>query len=691
MVYDHKRMLEDKNQKNGPGGNQKKPPGGLKVPAFTWIAWIAIIGCIVLLMFLRNHIVTQPGAVLSQAEFLSKFRSNQISHFVLNYNLQGWPLTEINGKYESVDKAGATIKDSAGKPVETPFTIPEALLTPSMQDELLPSSKCELNVQNGMLWSLGTQLLFFVGVGVLFWFFFIRQIKMAGKGALSFGKSKAKMLAKDRNKTTFKDVAGIEEAIEEVSELVEFLKDPKKFQRLGGRIPKGVLMVGSPGTGKTLLAKAIAGEADASFFSISGSDFVEMFVGVGASRVRDMFDQARRNTPCLIFIDEIDAVGRSRGVGLGGGNDEREQTLNALLVEMDGFDTQEGIIIIAATNRADVLDPALLRPGRFDRRITVNLPDVRGREAILKVHSRNVKLDPAVDLSLTARGTPGYSGAELANLLNEAALLAARTGKKSVGQAELDEARDKVRWGRERRSLAMTDENKKLTAWHEAGHALVNVLLEHTHPLHKVTIIPRGPSLGSTMSLPKEDILNYRKKELLDSITMTMAGRIAEEIISGDVSTGAGGDIQQATNMARAMVCQYGMSEKLGMVQYVEDDEFFLGRDMMRRKTYSEATAQQIDAEVRDIITSCYQRAQQAINDHRDKLEIIANALLEYETLDGVQVSDIVRTGTFTPPPPVPRVDPPSGAQAATTLPEVPPKPVPPKLPGLGNPAPAAV
>jgi cell division protease FtsH len=449
-------------------------------------------------------------------------------------------------------------------------------------------------------------------------------------------------------------------------------------------------MVGSPGTGKTLLAKAIAGEADASFFSISGSDFVEMFVGVGASRVRDMFDQARKNVPCLIFIDEIDAVGRSRGVGLGGGNDEREQTLNALLVEMDGFDTQEGIIIIAATNRADVLDPALLRPGRFDRRITVNLPDVRGREAILKVHARNVKLDPAVDLSVTARGTPGYSGAELANLLNEAALLAARTGKKFVGQPELEEARDKVRWGRERRSLAMTDENKKLTAWHEAGHALVNVLLEHTHPLHKVTIIPRGPSLGSTMSLPKEDILNYRKKELLDTITMTMAGRIAEEITSGDISTGAGGDIQQATNMARAMVCQYGMSEKLGMVQYVEDDEFFLGRDMMRRKTYSEFTAQEIDAEVHGIINGCYNRAHEMIYANRDKLEMIANALLEYETLDGVQVHDIVKLGKFTPPPPTPKVDPPSGAQAATSLPEVPPKPAPPKLPGLGTPAPAA-
>jgi cell division protease FtsH len=680
---------EGDNKKDDRG--QKKPPGGFKIPTFTWVAWIAIIGSIVALMLVKNRLTPPSGPPMSEAVFLQKFHSNLISHATIVYNpsMSGSPIT-ITGKYFQTEKDGSMSKQPDGKPVEVAFTAPNVVLTPTMEDELLPSDKIEINVPNPMLSEIGYQLLFFVGIGVLFWFFFIRQIKMAGKGALSFGRSKAKMLAKERNKTTFKDVAGIDEAIEEVSELVEFLKDPKKFQRLGGRIPKGVLMVGAPGTGKTLLAKAIAGEADASFFSISGSDFVEMFVGVGASRVRDMFEQARKNVPCLIFIDEIDAVGRSRGVGLGGGNDEREQTLNALLVEMDGFDTQEGIIIIAATNRADVLDPALLRPGRFDRRVTVNLPDVRGREAILKVHARNVKLDPAVDLSVTARGTPGYSGAELANLLNEAALLAARTGKKFVGQVELEEARDKVRWGRERRSMAMTDENKKLTAWHEAGHALVNVLLEHTHPLHKVTIIPRGPSLGSTMSLPKEDILNYRKKELLDSITMTMAGRIAEEITSGDVSTGAGGDIQQATNMARAMVCQYGMSEKLGMVQYIEDDEFFLGRDMMRRKTYSEATAQDIDAEVHSIITGCYQRARELIFANRDKLEMIANALLEYETLDGVQVHDIVKLGKFTPPPPTPKIDPPTGAQAATSLPEVPPKPVPPHLPGLGTPAPAA-
>jgi cell division protease FtsH len=526
-------------------------------------------------------------------------------------------------------------------------------------------------------------------VAFLVYFFFIRQIKMAGKGALSFGKSKARLLSKEKNRTTFKDVAGVDEAKEEVSELVEFLKDPKKFQKLGGRIPKGILMIGAPGTGKTLLAKAIAGEADASFFSISGSDFVEMFVGVGASRVRDMFEQARKNTPCLIFIDEIDAVGRSRGHGLGGGNDEREQTLNALLVEMDGFDTQEGIIIIAATNRPDVLDPALLRPGRFDRQITVNLPDVRGREAILKVHSKNVKVDPSVDLAVIARGTPGYSGAELANLLNEAALLAARTNKKAIGMAELEEARDKVRWGRERRSLAMTDDEKRSTAWHEAGHALVNVLLEHTHPLHKVTIIPRGQALGSTMSLPKQDILNRRRKEMLDMIAMIMAGRIAEEIYSRDISTGASGDIQQATQIARAMVCQYGMSDKLGMIQYGDNNEYvFLGREMIRSKDYSERIAEEIDAEVKRIIDEGYNRAKDLIETYRDKLEMLAQKLLEYETLDGSQVEEIVRHGRFTPPTEKQNVEPPTGAQAATPLPEVV-KPAPPKLPGFGSPAPA--
>jgi len=683
-----KPMFEDdQNQKGGDNREPKKTPGGFKVPPATWLAWIAIIGSITALMLIHNRIGT-PSGMITEPEFLLKFESNQIASAVISYNPQSAPLTQITGKYYKTDKDGNVIKPL----VEVPFVVEYALLTDEMQKALVRSDKIVVTMPNAMLISALWTIVPFLLIGVLFWFFFIRQIKMAGKGALSFGKSKAKMLAKERNKTMFKDVAGIEEAIEEVSELVEFLKDPKKFQRLGGRIPKGVLMVGPPGTGKTLLAKAIAGEADAAFYSISGSDFVEMFVGVGASRVRDMFEQARRNTPCLVFIDEIDAVGRSRGHGLGGGNDEREQTLNALLVEMDGFDTQEGIIIIAATNRPDVLDPALLRPGRFDRQVVVNLPDVRGREGILKVHAKNVKLLPGVDLSIIARGTPGYSGAELANLLNEAALLAARLNKKGVGMEELEEARDKVRWGRERRSLAMTDEEKKCTAWHEAGHVLVNMLLDHTHPLHKVTIIPRGQSLGSTMQLPEKDILSRRRKEMLDDIAVTMGGRIAEEIISGDISTGAAMDIQQATHMARAMVCQYGMSDKIGMVQYGSDDEYvFLGREMARTKVYSESTAREIDEEIKRIIDEGYNTAKNIILTNRSKLELIANALLEYETLDRVQVQDIITTGKFTPPPPKPQGGIMMGAPAGTPLPETPPKPTPPKLPGLGTPAPAPV
>jgi cell division protease FtsH len=634
-------------------------------------------------LFMMKNRYSAPAVTLTQPEFMQKFESNQIAHATINLGGQS-SLMPVTGTFFQTEKDG--------KQVEVAFSAPNTFFTQEMLNKLLtPPTKVEVGAPNVMLTNFLWGIAPFVVLALLFWFFFIRQIKAAGRGALSFGKSKARILSKDRNKTTFKDVAGVEEAIEEVSELVEFLKDPKKFQRLGGRIPKGVLMIGPPGTGKTLLAKAIAGEADASFFSISGSDFVEMFVGVGASRVRDMFEQARKSTPCLIFIDEIDAVGRSRGHGLGGGNDEREQTLNALLVEMDGFDTQEGIIIIAATNRPDVLDPALLRPGRFDRQVTVNLPDVRGREAILKVHAKNVKLASNVDLSVIARGTPGYSGAELANLLNEAALLAARTGKKAVEQPELEEARDKVRWGRERRSLAMTDEEKRGTAWHEAGHALVNVMLKHTHPLHKVTIIPRGQSLGSTMWLPKDDLLNRKRKELQDLIAVTMAGRIAEELVTDDISTGAAGDIQQATNMAKSMVMNYGMSDKLGMVLYGEASEYvFLGRDMMRAKEYSEVTAQQIDAEIKRIIDEGYNTAKEIIESHRDKLELIAKALLEYETLEGSQVEEIVKTGTFTPPPKPPaNVGPMMGAPAGTPLPENPPKPVPPKLTGLGTPAPA--
>jgi cell division protease FtsH len=689
--------MADENRYHNDDDKNPRRGSEFKVPPRTWLIYIVILGGIVMLMLAKAH-MDQAGESLTPYAFKSLVDAHRIYEATIYYNPQNPFLNDVIGRYWKTESEGKKVERVAENDIQrgdvqrgTVQFHAKVHLYPELEKVLAERPEFRFAEPNTMWLGVVWSVLPIVLIIAVVWFFFIRQIKMAGKGALSFGKSKARLLAKERNKTTFKDVAGIDEAIEEVSELVEFLKDPKKFQRLGGRIPKGVLMVGPPGTGKTLLAKAIAGEADAAFFSISGSDFVEMFVGVGASRVRDMFEQARKNTPCLVFIDEIDAVGRSRGHGLGGGNDEREQTLNALLVEMDGFDTQEGIIIIAATNRPDVLDPALLRPGRFDRQVTVNLPDVRGREAILKVHAKNVKLAPTVDLSVIARGTPGYSGAELANLLNEAALLAASQNKKAVSMAELEEARDKVRWGRERRSLAMTDEEKKYTAWHEAGHALVNVLLQHTHPLHKVTIIPRGQSLGSTMSLPKSDVLNRRRKEMLDTIAMTMAGRIAEEIVSGDISSGAAGDIQQATNMARAMVTQWGMSDKLGMIQYGTDDEYiFLGREVARAKAYSESTAEEIDAEVKRIIDEAYQIAKHLIQANLDKLELIARSLLEFETLDGTQVEEIVRTGKFTPPAPQPQVDVPHGAPAGTPLPETP-KPAPPKLPGLGSPAPATV
>jgi cell division protease FtsH len=550
-----------------------------------------------------------------------------------------------------------------------------------------PAIRTESNV-------LASTLIGFVPIAVfllILYFLFRQQIRMAGKGALNFGKSKARMLARDKNKITFRDVAGVEEAKDEVQELVEFLRDPKKFQKLGGRIPKGVLLVGPPGTGKTLIARAIAGEADVPFFSISGSDFVEMFVGVGASRVRDMFEQGKKSAPCIIFIDEIDAVGRHRGHGVGGGHDEREQTLNALLVEMDGFDTQEGVIIIAATNRPDVLDPALLRPGRFDRQITVNLPDVKGREEILRVHCKKVKLAEGVDLAVVARGTPGYSGAELANVINEAALLAARRGLKGITLSELEEARDKVRWGKERRSLALSEKEKTNTAYHEAGHALLLELLEHTEPLHKVTIIPRGPSLGSTMWLPEEDKYTNRKNELLAGLAVSMGGRVAEELAFGDVTNGARGDIKMATAIARRMVCEWGMSEKLGMVEYGDHEDYvFLGRDISRARDYSEATAEQIDQEVRKLLDDAYQLAKQTLKAHRDKLEVIAKALLEYETLDGSQIKEIVEHGRLINPPPGP---PP--ASGPKMQPEKPPKQVvaapdiTPPLPGALGGAPA--
>jgi cell division protease FtsH len=487
------------------------------------------------------------------------------------------------------------------------------------------------------------------------WVFFMRQMQGGGggRGAMSFGKSKARMLGEDQVKLTFADVAGVEEAKEEVEELVEFLRDPGKFQKLGGKIPSGVLMVGSPGTGKTLLAKAIAGEAKVPFFTISGSDFVEMFVGVGASRVRDMFEQAKKHAPCIIFIDEIDAVGRHRGAGLGGGHDEREQTLNQLLVEMDGFEGNEGVIVIAATNRPDVLDPALLRPGRFDRQVVVNLPDVRGREQILKVHMRKVPLADDVKPSIIARGTPGFSGADLANLVNEAALFAARANNKLVCMADFEKAKDKIMMGAERKSMVMSEEEKRLTAYHEAGHAIVGLSVPSHDPVYKVTIIPRGRALGVTMFLPEADRYSYSKERLESQIASMFGGRIAEELVFGPehVTTGASNDIQRATEIARNMVTKWGLSEKLGPLTYMEEEgEVFLGHSVAQNKHVSDETAHIIDEEIRVIIDRNYQRATEVLNQYRDKLDMMAKALIKFETIDSKQIDDIMAGKPPRPP-----------------------------------------
>ena len=493
-------------------------------------------------------------------------------------------------------------------------------------------------------------MLLLVGV----WVFFMRQMQGGGGGrggAMGFGKSKARMLTEEQNKTTFEDVAGVEEAKEEVGELVEFLRDPSKFQKLGGHIPKGVLMIGNPGTGKTLLAKAIAGEAKVPFFSISGSDFVEMFVGVGASRVRDMFEQAKKHAPCIIFIDEIDAVGRQRGAGLGGGHDEREQTLNQLLVEMDGFEGSEGVIVIAATNRPDVLDPALLRPGRFDRQVYVPLPDIRGREKILKVHMRKVPMADNVDASIIARGTPGFSGADLANLVNEAALFAARGNKRTVDMADFEKAKDKVIMGAERRSIVMPEKERMNTAYHESGHAVVAKSLPNTDPVHKVTIIPRGRALGVTMQLPTEDRYSHDRESLLSTISVLMGGRIAEEVFMNQMTTGASNDFERATDLARNMVMRWGMSDLMGPRVYGDNQsEVFLGRDVMTHKNMSNTVAESVDMEIRRIIDEQYSRARKIIEDNREKVELMTKSLLEWETLNAEQLSDIMAGKQPRPP-----------------------------------------
>jgi cell division protease FtsH len=538
-----------------------------------------------------------------------------------------------------------TLDSRTGKPQQ--FRV-DVMVTDAMPKWLRDNGvKFSFKRQSPYIWQILSGAIPVVLLLGMLYYLFTRQMKAAGHGALSFGKSRAKMMARDKNKVTFKDVAGIEEAKEEVQEIIDFLKDPKRFQKLGGHIPKGVLLMGPPGTGKTLLAKAIAGEADVPFFNISGSDFVEMFVGVGASRVRDMFEQGKRNAPCIIFIDEIDAVGRSRFSGIGGGHDEREQTLNALLVEMDGFDTQEGVIIIAATNRPDVLDPALQRPGRFDRQIVIDLPTLDGRVEILKIHARGIKLAKDVELRRLARGTPGFSGADLANLINEAALLAARGNKEGVTLVDLEEARDKVRWGRERRSRVLDEKEKNITAYHETGHALVGLMVAEAEPLHKITIIPRGTAyLGATMQLPEKDRYMEGRSKLLGMLTTLMGGRVAEELVFTDVTSGASSDLKQATRLARLMVCDWGMSPELGPQTFGNHEEMmFMGRDISKSQDFSDDTARRIDAEVSRLLRESHQQAKDILMKYRDSLDVVAKTLVERETLDGRDVDELVKHG----------------------------------------------
>ena len=599
------------------------------------LLWLIIAA--VLLMVFNKFNVTQGPEEVTYSDFLEMVTQNQV---------------------RNVDIEGLVIRGERfdGERFEA--------IQPQVVDKALIDEMVEHNVDfrgaRPETQSIWTQLLvasFPILVIIAVFMFFMRQMQggAGGKGGpLSFGKSKAKLLGEDQIKTTFADVAGVDEAKEDVQELVEFLQEPSKFQKLGGRIPRGILMVGQPGTGKTLLAKAIAGEAKVPFFSISGSDFVEMFVGVGASRVRDMFEQAKKQSPCIIFIDEIDAVGRHRGAGLGGGHDEREQTLNQLLVEMDGFDGNDGIIVIAATNRPDVLDPALLRPGRFDRQVVVGLPDIRGREQILKVHMRKVPLGDDIEPSLIARGTPGFSGADLANLVNEAALFAARQNSRTVGMEQFEQAKDKIMMGAERKSMVMSDKEKRNTAYHESGHCIVGYLVPEHDPTYKVTIIPRGRALGVTMYLPEEDRYSMSKRMITSQICSLFGGRIAEELTLGPdgITTGASNDIERATKMARAMVTKWGLSDKLGPLMYDEEhEEVFLGKTAgSAHSQVSDETAKQIDAEVRDIIDGCYKTAKKILEENRDKLDAMTEALLEYETIDAAQIEDIMSGRKPQPP-----------------------------------------
>jgi cell division protease FtsH len=600
----------------------------------TVLFWLLIgVSALLLWQVVKTAREGQKAAELKTSQFMNEVEQNNVQEFTVDG-------MEVTGK----------LKNGSSFHAKVPATYFTPELFKSLDSKGVTNDFRDINGGN---WAWMIQVIPIVLIGAV-WIFMIRQMQTGGNKALSFGKSRARLLSMQQKKVTFKDVAGVEEAKEELREIIEFLREAQKFQKLGGRIPKGVLLVGPPGTGKTLLARAVAGEANVPFFSISGSDFVEMFVGVGASRVRDLFEQGKKNAPCIIFIDEIDAVGRHRGAGLGGGHDEREQTLNQLLVEMDGFESNEGVILMAATNRPDVLDPALLRPGRFDRRVVVSRPDVRGREEILRVHTRKIPLAEDVDLSVLARGTPGFSGADLANMVNEAALAAARQNRKAVLQYDFELAKDKVLMGVERKSLLLTDEEKKNTAYHEAGHALVAAKMPNSDPLHKVTIIPRGMALGVTMQLPTDDRHNYYKNYLETEIAILMGGRIAEELFLNVLSTGAGNDIERATEMARKMVCEWGMSDLGPMTFGKKEEQIFLGREIAQHRDYSEDTAIKIDQEVRKLVNAGYATAKQVISDNRDVLERIARALIEREVLDANEIKMLVENQQLPPvqPPP---------------------------------------
>jgi cell division protease FtsH len=617
---------DNKKKKQGAvPSNKKRPPMALVVWMLVFIAAGALF------IFSSQQTNTHQ---LDQSSFEGELTTGNIKTVVLTPETN--TIMSVEGKYKT-----------KGVPAEAKYSsriIYTNSLDKLLRDDATGKYKLNVTIKNENTWvrSLIVTLLPIILLVGLLYFLFSRQMRMAGKGAMQFGKSKARMISPDKNKTKFADVAGAEEAKEETMEIMDYLKDPLKFKLLGAKIPKGAMLIGPPGTGKTMMAKAIAAEADVPFFAISGSDFVEMFVGVGASRVRNMFEEARKCAPCLIFIDEIDAVGRSRFTGIGGGHDEREQTLNAMLVELDGLETQEGVIVLAATNRPDVLDPALVRPGRFDRQIVLDLPDIKGRLQILTVHTKNIKIDSTIDLDIMARGTPGFSGADIANLVNEAALLAARANREAATHIDFEEARDKVCWGRERRSRRISEKERKITAYHEAGHTLVQLYCKHCSPLHKVTIIPRGVAyLGATMQLAEEDKYTQSRGELEDAMAMAMGGRSAEEIIFGheDITSGASGDIKQVTKMAKAMVCAYGMSEKMGTIAYgSREDHVFVGRDITRSEDYSEETARELDIEIKRIIDTAKIRSDKIIQDHKDQLEVLAQELLKEETLTANEV-----------------------------------------------------